>query len=100
MAKLSITDVVKTQYDQVQSEDRKSDSKSDGKAERFAKSKADSSSDTISNGNSNRQSSSQRSLSGSSTTNRESVERCNIGFQMSFKVKITTKIPTEPGTSC
>lgn len=99
MAK-SIVQVDDDKFDQVQDETRKSESASNGKAERLATSKAESKSDTSSEGKSQRTSISERNLSGQSTTSRESIDRCNIGFQISFRVKITTKIPTEPGTSC
>lgn len=100
MARLSISQVETDQFDQVQNEDRKSTSKSDGKSARKAVSKAvsDSSSDTV--GDSNRVSTSSRNLSSGSSTVRKSSEMANIGFEMSFTVKIDTKYPTKPGASC
>jgi hypothetical protein len=100
MARLSISDVIKTQYDQVQTEKRKGVNKTDGNSVKKAISKADSDGETYSDGNSTRVSTSQRNLSGGSNTVRQSSEKANVGFQISFKVRIDTKYPTKPGESC
>lgn len=71
-----------TKYNQKQNSTTKSDSETTG-----------SSSDTKS-------SESIRDLTATSTSNRASIEKANIGFQISFSVLLHGRFPTTPGASC
>jgi len=48
----------------------------------------------------NQQTENSRALTSNSEVQRTSIEKVNIGFEISFKVPIIGRFPTQPGNNC